>query len=89
MDIGRHTKTYQIKKFQFSYKVISPSADIISERKNATFDYKMLHFLLFLFLYSFHIQIRKRPDKPAFSFTTYLCNFTLTEITVIRKVRPG
>ena len=44
MDIGRHIKTYQIKKIQFSYKVISPSADIISERKNATFDYKMLHF---------------------------------------------
>ena len=44
LDIGRHTKTYQIKKFQFSYKVIFPSADIISERKNATFDYKMLHF---------------------------------------------
>ena len=32
-----------MNKFQFAYKVISPSADIISERKNATFDYKMLH----------------------------------------------
>lgn len=46
---------WSAKKFQFSYKIIFPSADIISERRNATFDYKMLHFLLFLFLYSFHI----------------------------------
>ena len=52
MDIGRHTKTYQIKKFQFSYKVIFPSADIISERKNATFDYKMLH--------SFYYQLNEK-----------------------------
>ena len=57
MDIGRHIKTYQIKKFQFSYKVISPSADIISERKNATFDYKMLHFFASLSVFISY------PDK--------------------------
>jgi len=33
-----------LQKDLISYKVIFPSADIISERKNATFDYKMLHF---------------------------------------------
>ena len=44
LDEIRYRQTYQIKKFQFAYKVIFPSADIISERKNATFDYKMLHF---------------------------------------------
>ncbi len=34
-----------LKNFQMCSKVISQAADIISERKNATFDYKMLHFL--------------------------------------------
>ena len=32
---------------------------------------------------------KEKAGKPDLFFTIHLCNFTLTEITVIRKVRPG
>ena len=74
-------KQYEAQKVQSDAEIAELKQQIAALKKEPKAKSRVIPCFFFRFK-------REKVGKSDLFFTTYLCNFTLTEITVIRKVHP-